>query len=90
MDRRTFLGTLAGGLLAAPLASEAQRSTSYARVGFLGAESPSTSQHLVDAFRQAMREHGYVDGQNMTIEERWAEGRSAEPVNKNETVGPRV
>ena len=47
-----------------------------ARVAFLGAESRSTNQHFVDAFRQGLREHGYTDGQNIAIEERWAEGRS--------------
>jgi len=75
MERRTFMGALAGSLLAAPLAVEAQQPTKYL-IGFLGAESLSTNQHFLDAFRQGMREHGYVDGQNMTLEARWAEGRS--------------
>jgi putative tryptophan/tyrosine transport system substrate-binding protein len=48
----------------------------HARVAFLGAESASTNHHFFDAFRQGMREHGYIDGQNVTLEERWAEGRS--------------
>ena len=76
MDRRTFLGFLGSGLLAVPLATEAQESMTRTRVGFLGAESPSTNQHFLDAFRQGMREHGYVEGQNITFEARWAEGRS--------------
>jgi putative ABC transport system substrate-binding protein len=63
-------------LLAAPLAAEAQGSIAHTRVAFLGAESASTNQHFLDAFRQGMRELGYVDGQNITLEERWAEGRS--------------
>jgi putative tryptophan/tyrosine transport system substrate-binding protein len=74
MDRRTFVGTLTLALLAAPLAAEAQGSITH--VAFLGAESASTNQHFVDAFRQGMREHGYVDGQNIIFDERWAEGRS--------------
>jgi putative ABC transport system substrate-binding protein len=74
--RRAFLGNLAGGLLAAPLAAEAQQSITRTRVAFVGAESPSTNQHFLDAFRQGMREHGYVDGGNITLEARWAEGRS--------------
>ena len=45
-------------------------------VGFLGAESASTNRHFFDAFRDGMREHGYIDGQNVTLVERWAEGRS--------------
>jgi putative tryptophan/tyrosine transport system substrate-binding protein len=74
MDRRTFVGTLTLALLAAPLAAEAQGSITH--VAFLGAESASTNQHFVDAFHQGMREHGYVDGQNIIFDERWAEGRS--------------
>ena len=45
-------------------------------MAFLGAESQSTNRHFLDAFRQGMREYGYVDGQNVTFVERWAEGRS--------------
>src|SRR2546430_17579180 len=75
VHRRAFLGAMAGGLLAAPVIVEAQQPTKYL-IGFLGAESLSTNQHFLDAFRQGLREHGYVDGQNLTLEERWAEGRS--------------
>jgi putative ABC transport system substrate-binding protein len=46
------------------------------RLGFLGAETPSTNQHFLDAFRLSMRELDYVEGQNLIIEDRWAEGRS--------------
>jgi len=63
-----------------PLAARAQQPAhgliTSARIAFLGAESRSTNQHFLDAFRQGMREHGYVDGQNVTFVERWAEGRS--------------
>jgi putative ABC transport system substrate-binding protein len=74
--RLTATLALALTILAAPLAAEAQESSTRRRVAFLGAESPSTSQHFLDAFRQGLREHGYVDGQNITLEERWADGRS--------------
>ena len=47
-----------------------------ARVAFLGAESPSTSRHFLEAFRVGLRERGYVEGRDIVIEERWAEGRS--------------
>ena len=47
----------------------------FSRIGFLGAETASTNRHFLDAFRLGMREHGYVEGQNITIEERWAGGR---------------
>jgi putative ABC transport system substrate-binding protein len=72
MRRRSFI-VLLGGAAAWPLAARAQLP---ARIAFLGAESASTNQHFFDAFRQGMREHGYVDGQNVTLVERWAGGRS--------------
>jgi putative ABC transport system substrate-binding protein len=70
MDRRTFFGTLAGGLLAAPLAAEAQQ-TKIARVGLL---EPSSLPGRSEAFRQGLRELGYVEGQSIIIERRSAEG----------------
>jgi putative tryptophan/tyrosine transport system substrate-binding protein len=76
VDRRRFLLTSVAGALVAPLAAQAQESIPRTRVAFLGAESPSTNQHFFDAFRQGLREHGYVDGQNLTLEARWADGRS--------------
>jgi putative ABC transport system substrate-binding protein len=75
--KRRQLITLLGGAAAWPLPARAQPSpASLPRVAFLGAESASTNRHFFDAFRQGMREHGYVDGQNLTLLERWAEGRS--------------
>jgi putative tryptophan/tyrosine transport system substrate-binding protein len=73
MNRRTFVTGL-GAILAAPLGAEAQES--IPRLAFLGAESRSTNGHFFEAFRQGLREHGYVEGQNVTLDERWAEGRS--------------
>jgi ABC-type uncharacterized transport system substrate-binding protein len=67
---------LALNLSLTSLAAQAQESSPRTRVAFLGAESRSTNQHFLDAFRQGLREHGYVDGQNLTLEERWADGRS--------------
>jgi putative ABC transport system substrate-binding protein len=76
MDRRVFIGTLTGGLLAAPLAAEAQQAGRVPRVGFLSAGSRSDSvQRVVDEFRQGLRELGYVEGQTIAIEYRWAEGK---------------
>jgi putative tryptophan/tyrosine transport system substrate-binding protein len=74
MDRRVFLGSLAG-LLAAPLAVGAQQA-GPARVGFVEAGSLSANRHFLDAFRQGLRELGYVEGRNIVIEDRWANGRS--------------
>lgn len=75
MNRRAFLGTVA--FLAAPVGAKGQERLVNPRIAFLGAESPSTNQHFLEAFRQGLREHGYVDGRNITIDERWADGRSA-------------
>jgi putative tryptophan/tyrosine transport system substrate-binding protein len=77
--RRDFISLLGGVAAGWPLAARAQQAQGLitsARIAFLGAESASTNQHFFDAFRQGMREHGYVDGQNVTLVERWAEGRS--------------
>ena len=75
MDRRAFIGTLTGGLLAAPLAVEAQQAR-VARIGYLSLLSASADAANVDAFRQGLHDHGYVNGQNALIEARYAEGAS--------------
>ena len=72
MDRRTFLGTVAGSLLAAPLAAGAQPAGTIPKIGYLGL-SPSIAEEL---FRQGLRELGRVEGQNITIEYRWTEGKN--------------
>ena len=71
--RRAFLGTLAGGLLAAPLAAGAQQPDKMYRIGFLFYGAPGRSPEL-DAFRQGLRELGCIEGQNTTIEYRFANG----------------
>ena len=79
MKRREFITLLGGAAATWPLPAWAQQtpgSITSTRIAFLGAEFASTNQHFSDAFRQGMREHGYVDGQNITLVERWAEGRS--------------
>ncbi len=74
MDRRAFIGTVAGGLLAAPLVAEAQQAAKIARIGYLS-PSLATSPHLREAFRQGLRDLGYVEGRNLVIEYRDAEGK---------------
>jgi putative ABC transport system substrate-binding protein len=69
------LSTLVLSLLVAPLAIHAQQGPPPWRIGFLGAESPATSQHVLDAFRHGLQDLGYIEGQTITIEARWAEGR---------------
>src|SRR5262245_9149952 len=73
MDRRKFMGSVAGGLLAVPLAVRAQRKAMPV-IGFLSLTSPSPFEPLMRAFRQGLSEAGYVEGQNVAIEYRWAEG----------------
>src|SRR5689334_11815758 len=73
MDRRAFIRTLAGGLLAAPLAAEAQQAK-IVRIGYLSLISASADAANLEAFRQGLRNDGYVDGQNARIETRYAEG----------------
>jgi len=73
MDRRTFIGRVAGGILAVPLASRAQTS-SMPVIGFLSGQSPGSWAPYVAAFRNGLTETGYVEGKNVTIEFRWAEG----------------
>jgi putative ABC transport system substrate-binding protein len=67
--------TFALALLAAPLAAKAQPAEKVYRIGFLGAASSTAHGHLVEAFRQGLRDHGYVEGRNLAIEYRWAEGK---------------
>ena len=55
--------------------AQAQQLTKVPRIGFLGATSPSTISDRVEAFRQGLRELGYVEGKNIVVEYRWAEGK---------------
>ena len=71
MRRRQFIAGL--GVLAIPSVARAQRAIPF--IGFLNSGSPNERAHLVAAFRQGLKEHGYVDGNNLAIEYRWAEGR---------------
>jgi len=74
LDRRAFLGTLAGGLLAAPLAAGAQQPGKVYRIGLLDYSAPDPArQEWWKAFRQQMRQLGYVEGQNVRFEPRWAQ-----------------
>jgi putative ABC transport system substrate-binding protein len=74
MERRTFLGTLGLSVLVAPLAAEAQSATKVARIGYL-TSNLSVSPHLPEAFRQGLRDVGYIEGRNVVIEYRDAEGK---------------
>jgi len=73
MDRRRFIGSVAGGLLAVPLAAGAQK-PAMPVIGFLCSASPAQWASYVAAFRKGLNETGYVEGKNFAIEFRWAEG----------------
>jgi putative ABC transport system substrate-binding protein len=73
MRRREFLGVL-GGAATWPLAARAQQ-PAIPMIGFLRSTSLAEFSHLVNAFRQGLKETGFVEGQNVTIEFRAAEDR---------------
>src|SRR5260370_39504883 len=76
MERRAFIGTLAGSLLAAPLAAEAQPAGRVIKIGILSTVNPRTSTFF-EAMVQRLRELGHVEGQTLVIEFRNAEGDAA-------------
>src|SRR5215467_12083063 len=73
--RKTALGSIlfAGALLAVAVTVEAQQPKKVPRIGFLSANSPASSVRI-ETFRQGLRDLGYVEGQNIVIEQRYAEG----------------
>ncbi len=75
MNRRAFLHGAVCVTLAGPPTAEAQPAGKVYRVGLLGSAAASTSPHLLQAFRQALRDLGWVEGRDFAIQDRWAEGR---------------
>jgi putative ABC transport system substrate-binding protein len=75
MERRAFLAATGAVLLAAPLAAEAQQAANVARIGYL-ALNRAAGPHRLVAFLQGLRDLGYVEGRNVVIEYRDAEGKS--------------
>jgi len=75
MSKNIFATTLAGVILLSVCRGEAQQPTKIPRIGYLGATSRSVSSARIEAFRQGLRELGYVEGKNIVIEWRHHEGK---------------
>ncbi|HEU5191029.1 MAG TPA: ABC transporter substrate-binding protein [Methylomirabilota bacterium] len=77
MERRTFLTMVPGSLLAVPLAAGAQPAAKVYRIGWLAISPPTSvpTTRSSEAFLQGLRDHGFVEGQNVIIERRYSEGR---------------
>ena len=73
MRRRTAITLLGGAATTWPIGGQAQPAA-IPVIGFLSGASPAPFAHLVAAFRQGLGESGFIDGQNLVIEYRWAEG----------------
>src|SRR5262245_11885181 len=76
IGRRKFLATLLGGAATWPLAARAQQITNLPTVGFLGAGSPATADVWLSAFMSRLHELGWIEGRNLNVDVRWAEGRN--------------
>jgi putative tryptophan/tyrosine transport system substrate-binding protein len=73
MDRRAFVRTIGLAIVAAPVSVEAQHASKAARIGVLWFTLPSISAPFFEALRDGLRDLGYVEGQNIAFEQRWAE-----------------
>jgi putative ABC transport system substrate-binding protein len=76
VNRRDFITLLGSAAAAWPLATRAQQAGKLPTIGFLGPSTPSVSSHWAAAFVQRLHELGWVEGRDVAIEYRWAEGRS--------------
>lgn len=74
MKRREFIAALSGAAVALSSKMQAQQAAKIARIGFLGVQSAETHAARVAAFRAGLRDLGYLEGSNIVIEYRWAEG----------------
>ena len=91
MRRREFITLVGGATFVWPLATSAQTQPKIPRVGFVFGSTPTSVKHDIEVFRQGLRELGYVEGQTIVLELRWAEGRAERmPELMAELVGLKV
>src|SRR5262249_546547 len=76
MNRREFTTPVGGAAATWPLVARGQQRAKFPTIGFLGAGTPSGECQRVAAFVQRLRELGWIDGRDVVIEYRWAEGRN--------------
>jgi putative ABC transport system substrate-binding protein len=76
IGRRELLAALGGAAVAWPLAARAQQAARLPTIGLLGSSTPSAWAPWIAAFQQRLRELGWIEGRNIAIEYRWAEGRN--------------
>ncbi len=81
MDRRTFISRVAIGIVSAPLAARAQQAGKIYRIGILEAVPASRNAADLDALRKGLRDLGYVEGRNLVIEYRSADGAPSDSRN---------
>jgi putative ABC transport system substrate-binding protein len=75
MKRREFITLLGGAVTSWPRAARAQQAGKVYRIGFLGNSTAALEANLLGPFREGLRDLGYIEGQNIMIEYRWAEGK---------------
>jgi putative tryptophan/tyrosine transport system substrate-binding protein len=91
MQRRKFIKFIGGAVVAWPLVARAELARVGARIGWLATGDPTTYRFSLAAFRTGLQTLGYVEGRNITIEYRWAEGNVARlPELANELVQQKV
>jgi putative tryptophan/tyrosine transport system substrate-binding protein len=76
MKRREFITLLSGAAASWPLAARAQQAGKVPTVGYFGGATAISQRAWVDAFREGLRELGWIEGRTVTIEYRWGEGRA--------------